>query len=178
MSYRYALENEVLKLSSSKKWSSAVLEWEISDWDKTEYEESCVCGKEGIKHIYTIRNTITGEELFPIGSQCIKKFEREDLTDKMAVLDKMFALQQAYESDYYITLTSEYFSRKSLLYMYENGAFKDTNYGSAEDTYDFLLKMFNMRSEPSSKQMKKIKAHIMADIRPYCKWVILERETM
>ncbi len=51
----------VLDASKSSFWEKAVLEWELSDWDEDEeMETSCLCGKENIRYLFTIENTLTG----------------------------------------------------------------------------------------------------------------------
>lgn len=75
----------------------------------------------------------------------------------------------AIEEGEYISLTSEYFSRKLLRFMLEDGAFIETEFNryNGENDYDFMLKMFNKRTVPTYKQDAKIKAIIMNSIRPY-----------
>ena len=41
----------------------------------------CVCIKEHIRYLYTIRNELTGRTIYPIGSSCIKKFHRNDMDE-------------------------------------------------------------------------------------------------
>lgn len=177
MSYKERLIETVINNSISKHWDSAVLEWEITGWDEASSGESysCICGKEDIIKLFTITNYNTNISLEPIGSKCIKRFGRTDLMDETSALEKMFDLQTAYENNEFIELNSKFFSRKSLEYMYKNGAFRDTEYGTAYDTYQFLLDMFNKRSKPTPKQQRKIKAHIMSDIRPYCKQLMIDK---
>lgn len=40
-------------------------------------EDQCVCGKEGIRTVFIIRNTVTNVVLSPIGSVCIGKFNSD-----------------------------------------------------------------------------------------------------
>lgn len=132
--------------------------------------ESCVCGKEHLYYLFTIENVVNGNTLFPIGSSCIKKFGREDLDDEVAVREKMFKLYHAVENNQFISLSPEFFSRKILKKLYEDGAF-DCEYNGYDgyDDYEFILKMFNKRDKFSItiNQEKKIRAIIVASIRPY-----------
>lgn len=66
-----------------------------------------VCGKEGIKYLYTIRNKINGEEIFPIGSSCIKKFNNDDLTSETELWKKEFALYHAISNNEFIKFEGE-----------------------------------------------------------------------
>lgn len=177
MSNRFQLITKVLDASKSTLWDEAVMEWEITDWDEAEQygEHSCICGKENIIKLYTISNIHNGNILFPIGSQCIKKFDREELSDEISAIEKMFSLQKAYENNEFIELSPALFSKKSLKYMYDNGAFNNSNYGSGYNSYQFILKMYKKRNTPSPAQQRKINAIIMNDIRPYCYKLMIEK---
>lgn len=87
------LASVVIRASDSDSWSTAVLEWEIIDCEEDiTGSSSCVCGKEHLKYLYTIRNCRNGNELFPIGSSCVNKFERDDLSDEAACWKGVFRL--------------------------------------------------------------------------------------
>ena len=74
--YYKNLKAIVLEHSESSDWQSAVLEWVIEDVEEDEkLSESCVCGKENLRYLFTIRNTDNGNALYPIGSSCIKKID-------------------------------------------------------------------------------------------------------
>ncbi len=63
------------------------MEWEIIDCEEDEScSEMCICGKENIKYLYTIKNIYNANILFPIGSSCIKKFDRKDLREKTTLM--------------------------------------------------------------------------------------------
>lgn len=65
----------VINASEADNWENAVQEWEIVDCEEDEdLSESCVCGKEELRYLFTIRNVYNGNLLFPIGSSCIKPF--------------------------------------------------------------------------------------------------------
>lgn len=167
--YYIKLKNAVLELSDASDWHSAVLEWKIVDVVEDEtLSESCVCGKENLRYLFTIQNTINGNILYPIGSSCIKKFERADLNELASVKEQLFKLLHAIENNNFITLSSEYFSRKLLRYLYDNDAFNATTYNDFEpyNDYQFLLDMFNKRNR-SVNQEKKATAIILNSIKPY-----------
>lgn len=168
--YVNKLIRTVIEKSVSKSWDAAVLEWEIDDVIEDEdNESSCICGKEDIRYLFTIMNIKNENKLFPIGSSCIKKFDREDLNELTLVNEKLFKLFHAVKANEYITLNSEYFSRKILKYIFDQGAFPPNKYNNynGDNDYNFMLKMFNMRGEPSEKQLKKIRAIIVTSIKPY-----------
>lgn len=162
----------VLELSENHTWEQAVKEWEICDCEIDEaLTESCVCGKEHLKYLFTIRNTENGNELYPIGSTCINKFGREDLDYEISVYKAMFRLIHAVENKERIELNSDYFTRDLLCYLYYNDAFKPNkyNYFDGENDCDFLLTMFNKRNKDQISVLyrKKIDAIILNSIIPF-----------
>lgn len=163
----------VLNNSESDIWEEAVMEWDIIDCEEDENcSEICVCGKENIKYLYTIRNKYTGKSLFPIGSSCIQKFDRRDFSEITSLMEEQFKLLHAVEDNEYLSLSTELFSRKLLRWLYEEGAF-DTPYNGydGEQDFVFMLKMFNKRDKSSItiNQDKKIKAIILKAIKPFLK---------
>ena len=170
--YRENFIRNIIQNSVSNGWEDVVLEWEIIDCiEDDSLSESCICGKEDLKYLYTIKNKYNKKEIFPIGSSCIKKFEREDFKDEIAVTEGMFKLLHAVEKNEFITLSTEFFSRKLLEALYEKGAFKPSEYNNYDgyNDYEFLCKMFNKRDKSSitSGQHRKIRGIIVGSIRPY-----------
>jgi hypothetical protein len=166
------LIKRVLDASFGNTWEEAVLEWEIIDCEEDESCTSvCVCGKENIRYLYTIHNRETGCRIFPVGSSCIQKFQREDLSERVAVLEEMFRLYNAIRHGERIELSSEFFSRKLLYALYEDGAFSPSAYNDYNEynDYKFLLDMFNKRvkSDITLRQRSKIRGLIAYSIRPY-----------
>ncbi len=164
----------VITASNGNTWDVAVNEWEILDCEEDDFlSESCICGKENLRYLYTIRNTLNGNILYPIGSSCIKKFERDDLKEETVVREKLFKLRHAVENNEFISLNSELFSRKLLYFLYDDNAFRPNQYNDYDgyNDYEFLLDMFNKRDKNSisSKQQAKIRAIIVSSIRPYLK---------
>ena len=91
--YYENLIKKVIELSESNIWERAVQEWEIFDCEIDDsLTESCVCGKEHLRYLFTIRNIKNGNELYPIGSTCINKFDRDDLDYEVSVYEDMFRL--------------------------------------------------------------------------------------
>ena len=161
----------VINNSESDNWQEAVTEWEIYDCEEDDScSEECICGKENIKYLYAIRNVCNGRLLFPIGSSCIKKFNRTDLKEETALIESQFKLLHAVEEHRYLSLLPELFSRKLLGWLYEQGAF-DTAYNryDGEEDYEFMLTMFNKRNKDliTPKQHKKIKGILLNSIRPF-----------
>ncbi len=131
----------------------------------------CVCGKENLRYLFTIRNRETGRSLYPIGSSCIEKFERDDLDYEVDVQMDMYRLAHAMERGERIELTSKYFSKKLLYALYEEGAFAPNKYNRYDGTndYQFMLDMFNKRnkSEITEQQHRKIRGLIAYSIKPF-----------
>lgn len=170
--YQEKLIKIVIDNSYGHTWKEAVGEWEIIDCIEDGSRcKSCVCGKEELRYLYRIHNRLTDRYLYPIGSSCIRKFEREDLQDKTSIAEGMFKLLHAVEKNEYLKLSSELFSRKLLRALYEKGAFEANSYNNydASSDYKFMLKMFNMRnkSKITPLQDKKIKAILLNSIKPF-----------
>lgn len=108
--------------------------------------------------------------MFPIGSSCIGKFERKDLIAETELIESQFKLFHAIKDKKYLSLSTDYFSRKLLRWLYDEGAF-DTEYNhhNGQSDYEYLLKMFNKRDKESisANQDRKIKAIILNSIRPF-----------
>lgn len=169
--YRENLIYAVINNSVAKDWNSAVLEWGIEDCLEDETcSESCVCGKFGLRYLYTIYNERNGKMLNPIGSCCIQKFNRDDLDEEISVREGMFRLLHAVEDNQYIELTPKFFSRKLINELYDRGAFdNDYNDFDGEEDYQFFLKMFGKRKKEdiTNNMHRKIRAIICNSIRPY-----------
>ena len=85
-SNEYQLIKKVLENSVSDSWVEAVSEWDIFDCELDyEQQSKCICGKENIKYLFTIKNKSNDLTLFPIGSEGIKKFGRSDLNEIITV---------------------------------------------------------------------------------------------
>lgn len=166
-SYVKNLTSKVIAHSDSNTWDEAVKEWSVVGFDiDPNSHGACVCGQNNLYYLYTIRNIENGNELSPIGSSCIKKFKREDLTARVTTLEKQLNLLHAWEDNNFIKLDSKFFSKKLLEYLFDKGAFEDDKY-NPEINYQFMLDMFNQRKDPTEKQQKKINAIIINNIIPY-----------
>lgn len=170
--YYNNLIRTVINLSEANDWEKAADEWEITDCEEDEMRDnSCICGKENLRYLFKIRNIYNNKILFPIGSSCIHKFERDDLDDITDNYEDMFRLLHAVANNDYITLDSDYFSRKLLRQLYEDGAFSPSRFNSfnSERDYQFFWDMFNKRDKSSitEAQHKKINAIIAKSIKPY-----------
>ena len=177
-SYYNRLIESVIEFSEAKDWNSAVQEWRIHDFAEDDtLIESCICGKENLRYLFTICNDLNGKTLFPIGSSCIKKFERKDLDEEVKIKEQLFKLLHAIENNQFLTLSSEFFSKKILHYLLEEGAFKKNEYNNfnPELDYIFMLKMFNKKSESSRGEERKVSAIILGSIKPFLKKLLEDK---
>lgn len=171
------LQDAVIRHSEADEWHSAVNEWIINDVEEDEtLTESCVCGKEKLHYLFTIRNILNGNVLYPIGSSCIRRFERDDLDEEVDLKVQLFELLHAIEQNEFIVLSSDFFSRKLLKYLYDLGAFTGSEYNNYEPfmDYQFMLDMFNKRMR-TQRQEKKATAIIMSSIRPFLRKMLRDK---
>ena len=167
---KYNLIKLVIDNSVADNWEDAVEEWDITDEDEDENMESqCVCGKENIKYLFEITNRLNFKKLYPVGSSCIRKFERDDLNEEVNIYEQLFKLSHAIRDGADITLSTEFFSRKLLEWLYEQDAFLPNRYNEYDgyNDYEFMVKMFNKRTDASSKQDYKIQKVIEGSIIPF-----------
>lgn len=178
-SYTENLINQVVSASDSSTWEEAVNEWDVEDCEEDRCRQSsCICGKEELRFLYTIRNRINGNELFPIGSRCIRKFERVDMNYTTSLYESLFALMHALQNRKRIELTKEFFSRKLLDYLYEQDAFKPNVYNGNDGYYDyqFMLDMFNRRMPLTDRQRRKVNAIIFFSIKPFLEKLLMNKK--
>jgi hypothetical protein len=130
------LSEAVLPLSLSQGFKEACTEWTIDSYYYTNFGETCICGKEKIKHVYSIYNEVTDEILKPIGSKCIHKFDNSCLRIIVRVLEHHSkdefkygkyannpkTLEYIYENDYNWILWTKN-NRTRSKYMRANNAF-------------------------------------------------------
>lgn len=166
------LREAVTAASQAQIFSVATREWTVIrlEEDPTESGE-CVCGHPNLVKLFTIRNDRNGNELFPIGSKCVEHFGEDVLNLQVRVLSRLLALRQALNTGSPVGLDSTYFSRDVLLWLWERGAFPETQWNryNGENDYEFLVKMFNKRNkeEISDPQHRKIRTLLMRYIKPF-----------
>ena len=69
----YKLTEEIIKLSVSRDWNNAKLEWKFEYAYQSEELETCLCGHYPIKNICVITNT-KNRTSTEVGNCCINKF--------------------------------------------------------------------------------------------------------
>ena len=163
MTSSYQLPKVVLEASSSKVWDTAITEWHVvSCHDNGNSSGDCLCGHEGIRYEYTIKNSVNGNELTPIGSTCILKFANDGLRNEVegwkAAIKLLEALEARKPGVALDGLNRDLFSRRLYAFLFEKGAFPANKYNgyNGENDYEFMVKMFNKRTEPTQKQRQKM----------------------
>lgn len=160
----YALIGRVLDASEAKSWEKAVDEWEIVGYrEDSSLTEACICGKENLRYLFTIRNIINGNILYPIGSSCIKKFEHDALADELQCWQDYIRLKNKIRVTKSIALNSIYFTRRLLKFLYIKGAFQPNKYNGNDprNDYEFMVDMFNKRDKSSLTQKQEAKVGIL-----------------
>lgn len=80
----YRLVQEVLENSEASSWQEAREEWCVSNYFEEE-DETCICGKRHIRHCYRICNKKNNNTLYPIGSECVKRFQSDRMEREMKI---------------------------------------------------------------------------------------------
>ena len=170
----YRLPSIVLEASSSKTWDVAVSEWHVVNcYDNGDASGDCLCGHEGIRYEFTIRNSVNGNELSPIGSTCILKFENDELKNEVegwkAAIKLLEALEERKPGVRLDGMNRELFSRRLYAFLYEGGAFQPNqfNHFDGKNDYVFMVEMFNKRTAPTANQRKKMNAVLNKSIFPW-----------
>ncbi|MDJ0459998.1 hypothetical protein PUN71_022575 [Arthrobacter sp. NQ7] len=157
--------------SVAAQFHDAVHEWAVVAVEEhPDNEGECVCGQQNLLYMYTIYNSKKQETLSYIGSQCVHHFKRQDLDMQVSVFSQLLALKRAIEDRKKITLTSDYFSRALLEWLFAEGAFNNARNGyNGEEDYAFFLKMFNKRKKEdiSAAQNRKIWVMLNSQVYPY-----------
>lgn len=165
------LKTVIEENSVAAHFYDAVHEWAVVAVEEhPDCEGECVCGQQNLLYMYTIYNSKNQKELSYIGSQCVHHFERQDLDLQVSVFSQLLALKRAIEDRNKITLTSDYFSRALLDWLFAEGAFaNERNGNNGEGDYAFFLKMFNKRikADISDAQTKKIWAMLHYQVKPF-----------
>ena len=170
----YYVENlikTVVERSQANTWENAVNEWTVEPYGESDGSNSvCACGKEDILYLFKITNIENGNEIYPIGSSCMKKFERKDINDLTSLYEQLYKLKKALNENKYLDFTSEFFTRKILAHFNDKGVYNsDYNNNNGTADYEFMVKMFNKKNKEdiTPSQRKKINGIIAYQIKPY-----------
>ena len=156
------LKRVVETYSVANNFFDAVLEWNVVELEEHPTAEGeCVCGQQNLVKMFTIRNHSNDAELFPIGSHCVHHFGRKDLDLQVTVLSDLLLLRKKILEGKRVSLTSEYFSRAMLEWLFDQGAFPSDGFngGNGENDYLFLVDMFNKRNKDSLSRRQEGKIY-------------------
>jgi len=96
----YKLIEEILKVSKSKNWDTARLEWGLDSIDYSEDEfETCSCGHYPIKELCFLVNKINGNKIM-VGNCCVNKF--------ITSSDKLFKIREKVVQDISKSFNADY----------------------------------------------------------------------
>jgi len=130
----WKLKDAVIANSQSKNWDFAIQEWDVKHYEVAE-DETCVCGKEHIVHTHTIINRLNSNLLYPIGSECIKKFGSEHMKDDAKLSMRSITIMSVgkYEGKTYLEICEKY--PDYIRFIRSNG--QKAKYAKLVDYYDF-----------------------------------------
>lgn len=140
------LRDAILEYSVSCNLKEAIQEWDIESVDNNLCKDSqCICGHKNIRFEYKLKNRINKNIMFPVGSVCIREFNRSDFKERSQVYETLLTSI----SDGFIQLSTlkEKFNRKTLMFLYDSGAFDiGVSLRQGWMDYKFILRLFNRRS--------------------------------
>lgn len=149
MNYFEKLKQVVLDNSYAKTYAEATTEWVTTYYDTCD-SDICVCGKCGLKNRYEITNVKTGAILFPIGSECIEKFDNEKMSHEAVTLKQIAECRDSFMKFQPFNLKT--INPDIINYCYGQDVFED------EQDYNFALMLSRKHSFHmySDRQMRKI----------------------
>lgn len=158
---RKSLHDAVLQASKADTWDQATKEWnEVSLIFNGIGRSNCVCGN-AIKYAYELFNGVTGQRLFPIGSDCVRHFHRltldQQLEEKEKLLRKVENLTRKAQKKGKVKATKSDFDERLLKWFWEKGVFKANrgNQFSPEKDYQLFLEVFKggswIKADPKKK---------------------------
>ena len=125
---RKNLYDAVLEASKADTWEQATKEWsEVSLIFNGIGRSNCVCGN-AIKYAYELFNGVTGKRLFPIGSDCVRHFQRisldQQLEEEEKLVRKLENLTRKAQKKEAIRVNKTDFDERLINWLWEKGAFK------------------------------------------------------
>lgn len=172
MTYGANFIQTIVNASAASTWEAAVCEWEIIGCiEDPTHSESCVCGHENLRYIFTIENLLNGNVITNIGSSCIKKFERDELNNDATcwkMVFKLISVASKAGNLLKVPFEAPYYSRKLLWFFYEHDVFKATRCNGYDEfaDYEFMIDMFNARNRTTA-QNRKVNAILEYNVRPF-----------
>ena len=172
---RKNLYDAVLEASKADTWEQATKEWsEVSLIFNGIGRSNCVCGN-AIKYAYELFNGVTGKRLFPIGSDCVRHFQRisldQQLEEEERLLRKLENLTRKAQKKEAIRVNKTDFDERLINWLWKKGAFKSNrgNQFSPEKDYQLFLEVFQGGSWTKAEPLKKARMEEVLEkfIKPF-----------
>ncbi len=172
---RKSLHDAVLQASKADTWDQATKEWnEVSLIFNGIGRSNCICGN-AIKYSYELFNGVTGQRLFPIGSDCVRHFHRisldQQLEEEEKLLRKVENLTKKAQKKGKIKVTKSDFDERLLKWFWEKGVFKANrgNQFAPERDYQLFLEVFQGGSWTKADPKKKARLEEVLEkcIKPF-----------
>ncbi|WP_041794017.1 hypothetical protein [Micavibrio aeruginosavorus] len=118
---KYKIAEEIIRLSTSKNWDLAKLEWHLEDVYFEDEPETCLCGHTPIIEVCILKNKNNGNTA-RVGNICVKKFMgldsdkifqsvkriKKDVTKSLSAEALQYAFQKNWiflkDRDFYISI--------------------------------------------------------------------------
>ena len=172
---RKSLHDAVLHASKADTWDQATKEWnEVSLIFNGIGRSNCICGN-AIKYSYELFNTVTGQRLFPIGSDCVRHFHRisldQQLEEEEKLLRKLENLTRKVKKKEKIKVNKVDFDERLLKWFWDKGVFKANrgNQFAPEKDYQLFLEVFQGGSWTKAEPKKKARMEEVLEkcIKPF-----------
>ena len=172
---RKSLHDAVLQASKADTWDQATKEWnEVSLIFNGIGRSNCICGN-AIKYAYELFNNVTGQRLFPIGSDCVRHFHRlsldQQLEEEEKLLRKLENLTRKVNKKEKIKVNKSDFDERLLKWFWEKGVFKANrgNQFAPEKDYQLFLEVFQGGSWTKAEPKKKARLEEVLEkcIKPF-----------
>ena len=155
---RKSLHDAVLQASKADTWEQATKEWnEVSLIFNGIGRSNCICGN-AIKYAYELFNGVTGQRLFPIGSDCVRHFKKlnldQQLEEEEKLLRKIESLTRKAQKKEIIKVNKTDFDERLLDWLWKKGVFK-ANQFTPERDYELFLEVFRGGSWSKAEPKKK-----------------------
>ena len=172
---RKSLHDAVLQASKADTWDQATKEWnEVSLIFNGIGRSNCICGN-AIKYAYELFNNVTGQRLFPIGSDCVRHFHRlsldQQLEEEEKLLRKLENLTRKVKKKEKIKINKVDFDERLLKWFWYKGVFKANrgNQFAPEKDYQLFLEVFQGGSWTKADPKKKARLEEVLEkcIKPF-----------
>ena len=172
---RKSLHDAVLQASKADTWDQATKEWnEVSLIFNGIGRSNCICGN-AIKYAYELFNNVTGQRLFPIGSDCVRHFHRlsldQQLEEEEKLLRKLENLTRKVKKKEKIKVNKSDFDERLLKWFWDKGVFKSNlgNQFAPEKDYQLFLEVFQGGSWTKADTKKKARLEEVLEkcIKPF-----------